>query len=627
MEEQEFQTKLRDYLDRFVFFLKQNSVYIIIILVAILIQIPRTKGMLGSDAFEILWMAKALEQNLSQNTTWLIDPLSYFGYYPYSFYPIGFPFFISIFLKIGFSIEAIVILFSYCEIIVAGVGIVKLSRIFFEKKIYQYSSLISYLFAPIFIRLTYFTLTARGPILALTPWFFYYLFRSKEKQFLGSAIKQITILLLMIMIHRLWVAFIPLVVIFFISHLILRYVEIKKTIDKRKIVFYIIFTILTIGFMSLGYYYFRIDQSKITSPWFSNESVFGLLINLVIDYGLRIGIFALFLPFGIYFMIKGDSFNEEKHQELTWFKLICSTLFISFVWTYTVYSTVAYLPMYILIMNFGLRFIFEHKKKNSRLFALIVLLGFSFLYSLAYSLLFSNSYVYPIIFLVIVIIPTTIYLVLSNLEKTKFKVQKLLIRIKKEHIVVACLITANIIFSLTTVDGQIITSEEEFPYSYISQDEIDMCNFLSSENITGYIYVANFQVSRRIGGYGFFPTINANHHAQQLYYGWVTQEEIRNNLTFNFYYFLTNPNILTGLPTPEMSLVSEIQAWQVNSSAHLNRLIDNKIQYAVVLKDSNGILYPYHSSIYGVSFSLFIESLNNLPVLFETEHLMLFKIY
>ena len=172
---------LKKFSDKVIDIVRNNFIIILIIFVAVLINIPRIKGIIGSDSFEIIWMANALKEGLTQETTWLINPLSSLGYYPFSFYPIGFPFVISLLLRIGMSIESIAIIFSFIEIITASIGMVKLSSAFFEKKIYKHLLLIAYIFAPIFMRVTYFTFTARGPIIALAPWFFYYFFRDSGK--------------------------------------------------------------------------------------------------------------------------------------------------------------------------------------------------------------------------------------------------------------------------------------------------------------------------------------------------------------------------------------------------------------------------------------------------------------
>ena len=83
MEIKEKCGNFKDMLENVKDLIKRNLVIILIIFVAFLIYIPRIEGIIGSDAFEILWMADALKEGLSQDSTWLINPLSIFGYYPY----------------------------------------------------------------------------------------------------------------------------------------------------------------------------------------------------------------------------------------------------------------------------------------------------------------------------------------------------------------------------------------------------------------------------------------------------------------------------------------------------------------------------------------------------------------
>ena len=72
-----------------------NLITIFIILFSILIRIPLNQYPFGNDEFEIYWSAQALKYNFSYYLkTVIIHPLSIFGFYPQSHYPIGIIFFL-----------------------------------------------------------------------------------------------------------------------------------------------------------------------------------------------------------------------------------------------------------------------------------------------------------------------------------------------------------------------------------------------------------------------------------------------------------------------------------------------------------------------------------------------------
>ena len=75
---------------------KNNLYYLALVLVAIIIPLTTYPLIYGVDAFQYMWMANALKEGaLFSDNTWLISPLSYFGYYPFSWVPIGVPMFLA----------------------------------------------------------------------------------------------------------------------------------------------------------------------------------------------------------------------------------------------------------------------------------------------------------------------------------------------------------------------------------------------------------------------------------------------------------------------------------------------------------------------------------------------------
>jgi len=607
-------------------FVKSNVVTFIIVLCVFLLEIPRINGIIGSDAFEILWMSNALVEGLQTNSTWIINSLSIFGFYPFSFYPVGYPFVISLFFRAGVGLNLTTYLISSINIVIASIGATKLGKKVFQRDVLQKALLISYLFAPVFIRFTYFTISARGPILALAPWLFYYYFDSQQKFSIRSTIKLSIIMIIMAFLHRLWLAYLPIILVAVLANIISRKTKIINLIKKHKQIFYTAFFVICLSLLIAGYFVFRVDSAKITSPWFSNNNFFGLIANLIIDYGLRLGLLTFFLPLSIYNLLKDIPNEENKKRGETWIFYIFLIFILSFVWTYTLYSTVAYLPIYALISINGLKTLLEKNKPNTMLIITITMVSFVVLFSVIYESLINNNYLNAII-TTSVLLPTIAFYILFKKDLVFAEIKSLKKTNVKAISFIVVILLSNIFFCLNSIDGQILLNEQEFPYSYISDEEMDICKFLNNEGVVGTIYVSNSLVSRRISGYGFLPTINGNHAAHQLYYGWADQTEISENFSFNFYYFVTNPKLLVEGVNPENSIINELLCIPVNSSENINHIVEMNIQYAVILKDSLGNAYPYHISSAREEYSIFIDSLHLIPSVYQTENLLVWKFF
>ncbi len=609
-------------------------IYLILYIISLLVRIPRVTGVISTDGFEILWMGQALSFGLNEVNTWLINPASYLGFYPFSFYPIGYPFLISLYLRLGFTIETTSFLISYVWLTIAILGCIKLSKILFEKKKYQIIFVSSYIFAPIFLRFTYFTFNARAPLIALTPWFIYFLeqcyVKINTKNIIGLAITSF----LMIFFHRLWLAFVPIILIYVFSKILQKKPNFIKKIFSNKKLFLILYLILVIALLVSGYFFIGVDSRKITSPWFDNTNPFGLLINLIIDYGLRIGLLSLFFPIGIIKYIypsiienrytNSDISNDIKDIPV---KELLIILFLSFLWTYTVYTTVVYLYIFLFISISGFKVTEEKLLQKYKNYLYLGIVLFSFLYVFLYAFLIIRNSLFSYHFIVVLGL-YILFITLVELSKRDQLNFKFLPKIKKLQGGVYILLILIMSYGINTTEGLVIINEHEFPYSYISSEEIEVINKIKESGIEGIIYMSHYQLARSISGYGFLPTINGKHQPHQIYYGWITAGEIMNNSIFTIFSDSNPLSIIYNGIIPEDEILDTLLETRANTTEGLNIIEGLKVQYALVLKSSNGSIYPYHITGYGIySDPVFLYSLVDLPYFYETEHLFLWKFY
>ena len=150
----------------------------------ILIRIPRVPGIIGNDAFVVLWMGLALSNGFWE--IWTITPASIFGLHPYSPGAISIPFLISVMIRLGLSYEAIVLILTLSECIIGTIGANVLGYELFRTRQSSFFFTLFYSFSHLFLRFTYYTISLRGPLLAVLPWFFVYAvktIRSRESNF------------------------------------------------------------------------------------------------------------------------------------------------------------------------------------------------------------------------------------------------------------------------------------------------------------------------------------------------------------------------------------------------------------------------------------------------------------
>jgi len=630
--------------------LKCRHFWFLLIIYATLI--PRYPNIAGNDSFEILWMAKALVYGLSNTNTWLIHPLSFFGFYPFSFYPILYPFIISIFLRIGFSIQVTATILSILLISIFYIGTIYLSKKISIEKNFQDLFIISLVYAPVFLKFIYNTCGARGPLMAMSSYFFVLVYTRIGNTNRKVSFKRILVFLLLLLLaaflHRGWIAYIGVLLVFIFALIMSKINVLRRLFVKfinKKSIFIFLYLVTIIICFYFGYIIFGVDFRKIVSPWLNNSSFFGFLINLIIDYGLRIGLISIFFPIGIFISIKeiieGGANRTIKKGKLDddsllsldedfVYKSIINLAFIlalAFVWTYTTYSTVTFLPIYIIFSIKGLIEISKKIKFSQIIFMVNIL---SLLFIVLYQFLIISVLPYIIAYIVISLLFILIMtLVIVEERKEPTKKLKFVLFLKKitDRKNIILLIIPVMIFSTVVNDSLLLRSEVKFPYSYISDEEISIINYLNERGVDGIIYVSHHQVSRELSGYGFLPTINGYHSPQQLYYGWINPVSVREYTQINILNFIINPDANYQLQNYEKMLISIISKLNASSIEDLNTLINFHVQYAVILKNSTGSIDTNHYTGYGGIYSSFIDSLRDLPIAFETQHMFVWKFY
>jgi len=619
---------LKKKLSYIILSIRENWLLISVILIGILSRIPRTNSIYGSDCFEVIWMAKAFNFGaLTGEKTWLINPLSFFGIYPYSHYPILVPLILAVFLYFQIPLFLSLYIINSVLLFFGILGSYFLSKEFFKKRFYQFMFTVIYLFSTDYYILTYNIIHPRAFVLSLNTWFLFFLFQTYKTKRTKNILISIILFFIMVLSHRIALATLIYPIILLTISFFLKF-KAELVLEKKLLKILLFVTIVTIALLSL--LFFGVTTGSLFLIFPSFNPFFSNLLSLLINYFIRIGIASCFIPFGIFFI-----FVKEK-DILKKFFLMLSLIAIAFSFSYAIYNILIFLPIYCAFAVKGYDFIyvfFSNEIKNScslmkrNLLVSIFLLIFSLLFAIIYSIVICN--VLDIILIYISLIFTV--LLFSLIFKNRIRISRNLNSICCFFLLIIILLSSSF-FSITVFEGRIRYSNLQIPYSmdfsvnYISDEEYLVVDFIEKAHLGGIILVSSLQIARRIGAIGFFQTLPGDHFAQQLYYGWINADDVKGHTYFDFRYFLNHFNLKCDFPNFEREILSKIKNLNIAENDSLHLLIELKIQFIVIIKYNNTV-YPYHISLWGQEFFPFYQSLANKSPSFSTDHLLVWKIY
>ena len=598
-------------------------------LVSILIRIPKIPHIYGYDGFEIIWMAYAIKNGaLIGQQTWLIHPLSYLGFYPFSQYPIGLPLILAAFLAIGIPLTISLVTIDILLTVICVIGAYKLSKMFFQKEIYKNTFLIMILLgSKDFYNYTYFTLHPRGVLLALSPWFLYFLFKIREEKKLFSSIKLLALFSVMILFYRIsW-----LYLIYLVSFAFMTIFSVKKINEYGvKIlgskVLKTVFLFSAVGILVVGFMITPDFDVSLQSPIIEGTTIISQIVTLGMIYFSSLGIISLFLPIGLLSIL----FIEKSVCAKKRMFLLITILFMALSWKIPVYSIVLFLPIFAWISVLGIKTSVDMIEKRMKfkypayLICSSVILGAAIVFHIIYSLA-----------IVSVIITYFVTLGTIIIYGVFVSFQRYILKIRVKHwmqIFIFSIIIGNVFFLQKPYEGQeryasigVAPFTVDYSQNHITEDELLVINYIKTE---GIIITSSTTLARRIGGMGFLPTIPGYHIEHPLFYGWVLVEEVINNTQFNLTEFIDSFSLKYQGESYEDHILSQIRHLNITRVTTINTLISLNIQYFVAIKNpSDNSIYPCLFHPYGNSSYYIFDSLNRLNPTFSTDYLAVFKIY
>ncbi|MDH5402796.1 MAG: hypothetical protein OEY49_09925 [Candidatus Heimdallarchaeota archaeon] len=478
---------------------KSKINYILLLFYSILVSLPHNLKLTGNDAFGLSWYAWAGIQGYWKQIYY--HPTAIFGMYPLSGYPIFTVFILFCYLSITSNIYISWFLTSFTLKIIGTIAIHNLSRnLNFNS---QLSLFVSYIYVsnPMFVLYTIGSISARASFIAVLPLFITSIVKLYKNFTIKHILLSFTMYGLLLLTHRTSLLFFPILILVYLIKIppvnTIMYNIIHNTTFRK--IFWLIYPIiiLILSYYSTKIFTIETDIIGVTGKIASDSSLF--FIELFIDLILREGISFIMMInlyiFGLYIKIwKNDRFNPN---ELNIIYIILLSLFPVCILLPISWYIGIILPLPLsLVAGIMCQWSFEEiKEKKYHLFIITLTSIIAFFLSLIIGLpKFKNiDRVFNLIYLVIAI--TLIIMVLLLLRSIQIKFST-----RKYYALIINFLLISTLCSSYYVDTLTIGQVTEFPFPYLSDDEMKVADFLSDLSEEGRILTSNFLVGKRLMG-------------------------------------------------------------------------------------------------------------------------------
>ena len=362
---------------------------IVIILIVLLIFLSRFmfyNSEQGIDSFRTHYMAEYIQDK--GYSAWMLNFLSLFGLYPYS-YPSGISYLLTTISTLtNINLETTIQMFSFVVTLLGTLWTYFLAKIIFKKENVALLSAVLFAFVPLFLQFTLFTISTRSPFIVLVPMLIWLLIKydlQKQNKYLWMFIVTIIILAT---IHRMFVYILLFIIPAYFLKKIILYWKDNKFI--RKYLVYILATMIIILFLvqfsNIGpykmYKWTYINGNYLNAGTKSdyltgNLNNFVIFINMCIDYISNTGlvlIFSILTLVLIAINIKKQEFEENK------IFLFCIILFSVPFLINGYYTNIFLLTILTILGSYGIIYVIQWMKMRWKyiFLTLFILLSIGF---------------------------------------------------------------------------------------------------------------------------------------------------------------------------------------------------------------------------------------------------------
>jgi hypothetical protein len=318
----------------------------LLVLLNFIIRYPVTPHELGSDSYFIHMLANSIIT--FEHARWAINPLSYFGLFAYS-YPSGTPFLLAVGSSIsGVDMEWTIYVISSVWGLTGLFSIFVLAGEFNNTFLFKYLTAFVFSIAPLTLKFTLWTVSARGLFIMILPLFLWCMIRTFKTRRLGYAILTIMLFLLSASVHKMFVLIIPLFLAYLSATSISKLTNKNiRFIDKP----YLLISSLTILFFA-QFFIYRSWWTYANSP-FRGTEWYDLVLALAIELIMRLGLMLPLSLVGLSIVF----FNKEKNVK-SWFLIISLLLFTPLL-SHSMYFYQTLLPLFSILAVIGITRIYD----------------------------------------------------------------------------------------------------------------------------------------------------------------------------------------------------------------------------------------------------------------------------
>jgi len=345
----------------------EYSSLVILCAINLAIRYPISAHELGWDSFYIHGLANTISN--TGHVTWILNPLSIIGYYPYS-YATGVPLLLSELSQLsGLAMEWTIWGFCASEGIIASIFAYTMAREINDDKFFKFILALSFSLSPGVLSYTTWTATARGIIIIFTVLVIYILLKMRMN--LKMKYLLLMMLILLTTLHNLYIIIIAIVVSYCASlvfHNPISSFLKRNNISDRSIGF-----LLVIGLMLLVSLPFHVSDicSYYLSYYGFNSLGMSAIITIALTYGYKIGILGFIsLSYFLYILFK------HNKTQFDFFLIIFFIVFAPMMAAVT-YASIGILPLSSILVGLGYLKITGTltKEKTKNVFILIVLIA------------------------------------------------------------------------------------------------------------------------------------------------------------------------------------------------------------------------------------------------------------
>jgi hypothetical protein len=351
------------------------------------------------------------------------------------------------------------------------------------------------------------------------------------------------------------------------------------------------------GTLVLGLIFVPIDPAKTVPFIFSNNTLPGRAWNLMIDYGIRLGLLSLFLPVGILAAFQKDRGRERRLIHFLLVPLLMFTLPLS------VYSSVLFLPVFGYYSVVGFDTVrSSYKNRWIGLLSVVFVLVFAAIYMrfVVVIPLWTIGLVVATTFIMFLVVIQAVRMWVSyqtvagkQLRRWKTAVGRGPMNLLDWQGIRIFLVSL-IVISLITTEGVLLQSD----YKYVTSDERLVIEYLGDHPPEGIVFVPTTVLGRRLIAYGFKAVLSFNDDAT-LYFEWVDPSNITANSHLSIMGLLLSGR-LYSYDGPDVEKEIWEQFFTINLTTQTGRdyAVAHGLEYVIVEKDDDGYSNVFYS-IYG----------------------------